>query len=83
MGRMQAKDPSKVDFRFAIALEAAKNGASLHQKLGLIRRSPKSIRQHLHRLCRLLQPIEQPGKMEAAFHMLRLHLEQLTVGPHC
>ena len=80
---MQAKHPSKVDFRFAIALEAAENGATQHQELGLIGRSPEAIRQHLHRFGRLLQPIEQPGKMEAALHMLRLHLEQLTVGPYC
>jgi hypothetical protein len=83
MGRMQAKDPSKIDFGFAIALKAAKNGATLHQKFGLIGRSPEAIREYLHSFCRLFQTIEQPGKMEAALHMLWLHLKQLPVGPHC
>jgi hypothetical protein len=79
---MEPNHSAEIGFGLAIMLQTPEHGTPEDQKLGLVRSTPESLGQNVHRLVRLFQPIQQPGEMQTSLDMTGLELEQLTVGPN-
>jgi len=62
-------------------LQPAEDGSSEDEEFGLVRRTAEPFRQDIHGLTRFLQTIQEPGEMQARFHVGRLRLEQLAIRP--
>jgi hypothetical protein len=72
---MKSQDAAEVHFGFSIALQPAKDGTPEHEELGLVGRTPETLRQNVDCLIRLLQSIEQAGEVESALNVTRFHLQ--------
>jgi len=55
---VKPKDAAEIHIGFAIALQATQNGAAKDQELGLIRRAPQPLREHVDCLGGLLQTVQ-------------------------
>lgn len=76
---VEPKRSPKISVGLPISLQAAEDGSAEDQKLGLIGRAAKSLRQDIHRLAGLLQAIQQPREVQPPLDVGRLQLEQVAV----